>query len=70
MEYERTGRCGRAPKTGKHAVKLSISTKTVLVYSCADDKYTRESGDTVVQCVDKKWMGKPLKCRREFITNN
>ena len=47
-------------------MKLSISTKTVLVFGCKDDKYTYDKGDTVVQCIDKKWIGKPLECRREF----
>lgn len=61
-------RCGRgSPRAGHHAIKLSSSTKSVLVFACENENYTPAEGDQVVQCIDKKWTGTPLECRSKSL---
>lgn len=66
-DHKYTSKCStkgpKAPKPGRHAVKLRSDMKTVLAFACSSYKYRPESGDRVVGCIDKKWHGTPLECR-------
>ena len=62
----RSSKCsGKAPDPGPHAVELPSSNSTIIEYECHDkEEHVEVSGDKVVYCYNKKWVGEPLECRR------